>query len=592
MGLFDEYQRILEETRASERDWLNGDAPLYSAFASRLSAVPKMAGATLGYPLTKILEQSPWADGMPLVSKYLSGTKEAEGLRWLQENYPTQTKAATDLLSMAEIAPMGRSGGLFNDLALSTHTKVDGGPLKYLEKGESPVGMFEPGTFNFYATPNPAAKVLSLAGESAEGVPGLFTDKLTPSGISMARQTGMPSNRLDEMLNAGKTSDRLGSATAGLLLRDQVNPLVGQKNPKDILSGYEADLFVTRGIDAQDAPTVNAFVGQGDIPQDILQEHMDHVYAVQGIHPSRQTEIVIPSPTGGRLGTVELLGGSSASPPSMRVHSAISGNGVKKGPIRDKYESIIGRPYDHRDLIEFTQVSESLNKKQLALMGQKYKKENNLGGLPAKTKLIEAVLLGRAKERAGMKLNKLEKFAVPYFNDNVPLVRLRDQGHNNLANKDFNALPMDPTGLRMEWGSSYLSGAKAYGGVNSRHTIDLQSGDHYITMSDKHDIGPDIDPIGGHSVVAIAPTQKINLYTFEVDKKAQAGAPKEQIKRAQDKLTDLTGVTRNRGESLSEMNKRALQTLTDDPEMRDYLQALGNMGEFGILTTEFGAYED
>jgi hypothetical protein len=61
--------------------------------------------------------------------------------------------------------------------------------------------------------------------------------------------------------------------------------------------------------------------------------------------------------------------------------------------------------------------------------------------------------------------------------------------------------------------TSHVSTAKEIGGVNDFIAIDTKSGDVFNMITDKHDIGKDIDPVGGRSLVTVMPMLSRNLKT-------------------------------------------------------------------------------
>jgi hypothetical protein len=76
--------------------------------------------------------------------------------------------------------------------------------------------------------------------------------------------------------------------------------------------------------------------------------------------------------------------------------------------------------------------------------------------------------------------------------------------------------------------TSHVSTAKEIGGVNDFIAIDTKSGDVFNMITDKHDIGKDIDPVGGRSLLTVMPMLSRNLKTGKTgefkrrDKKQEA----------------------------------------------------------------------
>ena len=65
---------------------------------------------------------------------------------------------------------------------------------------------------------------------------------------------------------------------------------------------------------------------------------------------------------------------------------------------------------------------------------------------------------------------------------------------------------------------SHVSESKEIGGVNDFIAIDTKKGDVFSMISDKHDIGKDIDPIGGRSLLTVQPMVSRNFKTLEIPK--------------------------------------------------------------------------
>jgi hypothetical protein len=66
--------------------------------------------------------------------------------------------------------------------------------------------------------------------------------------------------------------------------------------------------------------------------------------------------------------------------------------------------------------------------------------------------------------------------------------------------------------------TSHRSASKEIGGVNDFIAIDTRTGDVFNMITDKHDIGPDIDPLLGKSLITVMPMVSRN---FKTGKKAE-----------------------------------------------------------------------
>ncbi len=88
--------------------------------------------------------------------------------------------------------------------------------------------------------------------------------------------------------------------------------------------------------------------------------------------------------------------------------------------------------------------------------------------------------------------------------------------------------------------TSHVSSAKEIGGVNDFIAIDTKKGDVFSLISDKHDIGKDIDPIKGRSLLTVQPMISRNFKTLEIPEYRPRDIVAERT--AARKLAEETGV--------------------------------------------------
>lgn len=88
--------------------------------------------------------------------------------------------------------------------------------------------------------------------------------------------------------------------------------------------------------------------------------------------------------------------------------------------------------------------------------------------------------------------------------------------------------------------TSHVSSAKEIGGVNDFIAVDTKKGDVFSMISDKHDIGKDIDPIKGRSLLTIQPMVSSNFKTLEIPKYRPRDIAAER--QAARKIAEETGV--------------------------------------------------
>ena len=87
---------------------------------------------------------------------------------------------------------------------------------------------------------------------------------------------------------------------------------------------------------------------------------------------------------------------------------------------------------------------------------------------------------------------------------------------------------------------SHVSAAKEIGGVNNFVAVDTKKGDVFSLISDKHDVGKDIDPVGGRSLLTVQPMVSMNWKTLEIPKYRPRDIAAERA--AARKLAKETGV--------------------------------------------------
>ena len=87
---------------------------------------------------------------------------------------------------------------------------------------------------------------------------------------------------------------------------------------------------------------------------------------------------------------------------------------------------------------------------------------------------------------------------------------------------------------------SHVSAAKEIGGVNNFIAVDTKKGDVFSMMSDKHDVGKDIDPVGGRSLLTVQPMVSMNWKTSKIPKYRPRDIAAERA--AARKLAKETGI--------------------------------------------------
>ena len=121
--------------------------------------------------------------------------------------------------------------------------------------------------------------------------------------------------------------------------------------------------------------------------------------------------------------------------------------------------------------------------------------------------------------------------------------RVNELNAQGLTREEFKGKNFKPRYFTMT--DSNKSNAKELGGVNQFFMIDLKTKDVHIGISDKHDVGPNIDPLGGKSLVAAMPLVTRNLVDLKSKSKPRLRNYPEEARAAKEMLAKMNATIKD-----------------------------------------------
>jgi len=488
-------------------------------------------------------------------------------LKLIAENpeYAGDIKATLDTLSAIPAAKVGKT--IINDLFHNLETKVEGGTTGAIiqaarEKAATFQGKDLPDKPNFY---NSAPLRIPLVGGGlVDSVFYTLNDRLNPFQRATTRASGFPTGKRREMaslINKGKESDAMGALATARMQQEQrygaAPTMFGKDTP---LHKY---MYLDTGVPATDTQRIAELIGGKDIPDDVVQRHIvDFQKAVlaptiaQRVNPALQgTTIDVPNPNA-RKGSAEYAAQPMDKAPSSAVNKMF------------KEDRLADLPPDTtmNDLARAAKAADDLNSPRglvpLVKDAVKGKKRPDLGG---KVEATNYMLKALDKSRKGKKLTEKEQQALDFFNETN----------------------VNPTVAGMQHvGTSHISQLKEYGGVHDMYS--MQGGDTLFgSMSDKHDLFGANFLRPAQEKAAIFPIQKRTLGedTAVTAARKERFLTKEDVNRIipTESLEKISGVPKKPKETAVKYHLRAIAEMRKKPELRDYAEALMNLGIVGTL---------
>ena len=430
---------------------------------------------------------------------------------------------------------------------------------------------------------------ISTAGEALTAIPGTIRESLSPADLALREATGMSRNSWKEMDRLVKDKDFGGlagtesmQAQMALQSTGKMPDRLSSKSPMFQKSYYTEPLDINADLEPIKKIMFNR------IPDDIAEQHMNHIRTVHRVNPEKQTNILMKRPEAQGIGR-EFAGASKTSAPILRGFQ--SGKFVKT--MKNVYQT---KELTPENMIELHQIGASLTTANKAKMAKAMGNKN-----PPKTvDLLSNILRGRKKLLNGEKLTKTEaKYLKAWDDAGIKVSTIKDQNGNVISNKDLSQIKAPEDG-KINMTGSFLSSNKELGGVNYIMTTDLNNMKSFITGSDASDLFGIEGPKDASNLLIAVPTQVINhtsgsKYKLNVNRTTSKGA------NLMTAIDDLEAVypelgTRNipGGATIDalRMMQRDLMRKPVAPQGRHYGEALNNAIQQGLFYFQADTEDD
>ena len=461
-------------------------------------------------------------DELAEVGKAVSETEAAKSLIELMQENP---RSARNIESVAQIIGVGASLKVFergfNRIAEGVTTKQEG----FYDSGRTALG-----------------KMFIVGKDFVKKVPSAGLDAVVPWRSRARNTAGASTIKIaDELNEAIGSADRFASMLTARYIRwqsrekntgilDDVNSPVALANEYKFLDSWN-EAEVRKQIFEDISNGGNLGLRVPDAIQDIASAHIKKVWGTgnKGIKESN-TGVVIKRPDGPQsLGNEALNNGSRNT--SSVIREILSKGGTGKNIIGKDGVEIKGTTYTSST----DKMLKFLNDRSRKVIEDKavaaYKAISTKGTdgylIPSKRPFKnQAQAKEAALKEAGYKpMKSANEMSSQDFKDYLTFKKI-----------DFEEGPDDFVIIR----GSHVSESKEIGGVNDFIAIDTKKGDVFSMISDKHDIGKDIDPIGGRSLLTVQPMVSRNFKTLEIPKYRPRDIAAERA--AARKLAEKTGV--------------------------------------------------
>lgn len=540
--------------------------------------------------------------------KSISETEMAQEIIQYAKENPRAAKNIVGTVEAIGIIPAYKAfGPMINKLLRGTNTEMKGGILGTAK--DYTQGLFGGENtgkgINFYG--NPLLKPISFGGQVLNAVPDAIGDALIPSRSARVRALDIDTHRAKEIqrhLSEKKLGYAQGSANAGNIIHRQLSKDIPEQGSKGIEAGpLVTDEFIQKGLNYQtDKPTIQATIFGDDIPLDVQQRTMGDIEAALKVGKDT-TEVAIknPSAQGIAAEAAGVLKGTGGLPSKMLFAEKSAKEYL---PVYNKAWGTNHTELTPEMYVEFMQVSNAMDKLDLQKIAKKFKKDTKGNYEYSGTATTRKILHARAREAAGLKLNKHD-VTILKAHDKVmtrrtvtsgftkrksKLSTIKDSDGNVVSGATLNNIKQ-PKG-KVFMGGSHHSATKELGGVHTTTAVDPYDHKMYITVSDGHDMFG-LDPAGGHRAITIVPTQVVNFRKSKDSKQrfdgGRATGPKSSktnIEEATKRIENMTGVKKLPNENALQHHARALREANITPTGQDYRDVLRRAATGGLLFTE------
>ena len=430
---------------------------------------------------------------------------------------------------------------------------------------------------DFYSG-NPFTAVKSFGKEAVAHVPQAVKARIDPAARAFEETWGTSETKVKDIIGEGAPAERLrakgkGDEAVGLNEDAEKTALaIEAQKGKDIIpvdqrgalaQGVDGLTYYDRAIDIADADRIAAGIGNGfrteaNIPDNVVNKFTRHV--TEGPHvktgDGRLYEVQVKSLESSRtVGNVESAGFAAKGSALARAFNTGTEAGKSVSPF-DSYIKTVSNAtatkgskvttVDPRDVVEFTQLAATLDKKTTIMLNQML---DTTDLKVTNAQLLDRISKARLYQRTGKKLTPTQAAALKVFDEAVGTgaikpATLRDEAGNVVSSLDYNNIKK-PEGF-MSTQTSYASEQKELGGVNHMFVVDPYNQVNYSMISDGHDIFGR-NPAGGHPLITVQPITVEKWGTKGFTKQHQTMNTRENVAAAVQRTEELTGIPAPKG---------------------------------------------
>lgn len=410
---------------------------------------------------------------------------------------------------------------------------------------------------------NPAMAVKGFTQEYAKSIPSAVKESVDPAARAKRRVLGMSDKKIDDWMTptTGKDAE-LTAISINRQLPNTQDTLL-EKSPVGL--NYLDSRIPREDVTRLSNAIGDGFRAKGSVPDKIVQRATKHL--TEGAHvtkPNAKYEYQIKDPSaGGDVGYIEGVGTASTAAPIIRsLHNRATDSYLsainKLKPKGKKVDKLAGK-----DMVEFMQISSTLNSKNLDAVKRAVKaRKPDLENIQD-SYVIDSVLKGRLKESAGKEIKGTQAIIHDVFSQMVDkgaikMARVSDEAGNAVGGNKLSDIK-DPDGFLVTQ-QSFVSQQKELGGMNAFVAVDPDNEKMYTMLSDGHDIFGQT-PIGGHHLITASPLIESSLKTGAKYNNKQIRTAKTQgnINKAVKATEKATGIKKAKSESLNAYTKRAFK---------------------------------
>jgi len=483
------------------------------------------------------------ASFLPVSGEIISGKEAIEDYE--KGNYGMATLGAIGAVPVLGYGPrvakgLLRSGGnLINKAAQNTPTHIP----------------------EFYK--NPVKGALNFGKEYTQAVMPAIKESIDPQSVAKRRVLGISDRKVSDWASdVGQDAD-LTAISINRQLPNTENTLL----ENSVVGLKYLDSRIPREEAARLASGIGSgFRTSGTVPESVINRALTHL--TQGPHiknPNARYEYQIKDPSAGKnAGYIESVGAAGAGSPVVRA---------MRGQTTDKYLNVVNNlrktegakpkgKLDGREMVEYLQMSSTLDNKAFQLM-------NQMGAGDQPSVMLETLLRARAKQGSGKKLQAGEQRVLDSFNKlldtkAIKMAKISDEAGNAVGGRNLTDIK-DPDGYLVTQ-QAYTSRQQELGGMNAFVVVDPSKEKMYTMLSDGHDMFG-LNPVGGHGLITASPLIESSYKTGAKynNKQIKKKATPRKVQQALKETERTTGVKKQAKETPEAYTKRAL--LESRPEV-------------------------